>query len=40
MLVDGAKVDAFHTPHAGSEIEATRIAKQAIDAGKVSAARD
>jgi hypothetical protein len=40
MLVDGAKVDAFHTPHVGSEIEATRVAKQTIDAGKVSAARD
>jgi hypothetical protein len=40
MLVDGAKVDVFHTAHTGSEIEATRVAKQAIDAGKVSAARD
>jgi hypothetical protein len=40
MLVDGAKVDAFHTPHAGSENEATKIAKQAIDAGKVAVARD
>jgi hypothetical protein len=40
MLVDGAKVDAFHTPHAESENEATRIAKQAIDAGKISVARD
>ena len=40
MLVDGAKVDAFHTPHADSEVEVTRIAKQAIDAGKVSVARD
>jgi hypothetical protein len=40
MLVDGAKVDAFHTPHADSENEATRIAKQAIDAGKVAVARD
>jgi hypothetical protein len=40
MLVDGAKVDAFHTPHADSENEATRIAKQAIDTGKVSVARD
>jgi hypothetical protein len=40
MLVDGAKVDVFHTPHAGSEIEATRIAKQAIDTKKVSQARD
>jgi hypothetical protein len=40
MLVDGAKVDAFHTPHANSENEATRIAKQAIDTGKVSAAGD
>ena len=40
MLVEGAMVDAFHTAHVGSEIEATRIAKQAIDAGKVAAARD
>jgi hypothetical protein len=40
MLVDGAKVDVFHTPHAGSENEAAGIAKQAIDTGKVSAARD
>jgi hypothetical protein len=40
MLVDAAKVDAFHTPHADSENEATRIAKQAIDTGKVSIARD
>jgi hypothetical protein len=40
MLVDGAKVDAFHTPHADSENEASRIAKQVIDTGKVSAARD
>jgi len=40
MLVDGAKVDAFHTPHASSENEATRLAKQAIDTGKVSVARN
>jgi len=40
MLVDGAKVDAFHTPHAESENDATRIAKQAIDTEKVSEARD
>jgi hypothetical protein len=40
MMVDGAKVDEFHTPHADSENEATRIAKQAIDMGKVSAARN
>jgi len=40
MLVDGAKVDAFHTPHAGSENEAIALAKQAIDARKVSVARD
>jgi hypothetical protein len=40
MLVDGAKVDAFHTPHADSEIEATRIAKQAIDTKKIPVARD
>jgi hypothetical protein len=40
MLVDGAKVDTFHTAHAGSEIEATRIAKEAIDSRKVSVARD
>jgi hypothetical protein len=40
MLVDGAKVDAFHTPHAGSENEAITLAKQAIDARTVSVARD
>jgi hypothetical protein len=40
MLVDGAKVDVFHTPHVDSENEATRIAKAAIDTKKVSAARD
>lgn len=40
MLVDGAKVDVFHTPHADSENEATRIAKQAIDTGKVSLTPD
>jgi hypothetical protein len=40
MLVDGAKVDVFNTPHAGSENEATRTAKQTIDTGKVSAAWD
>jgi hypothetical protein len=40
MLIDGAKVDVFHTPHAASEIEATRIAKVAIDTKKVSVARD
>ena len=40
MLVDGAKIDVFHTPHASSENEASRLAKQAIDAGKVSTARD
>jgi hypothetical protein len=39
MLVDGAKVDAFHTPHADSENEASRIAKEAIDTGKISTAR-
>jgi hypothetical protein len=40
MLIDGANVDAFHTPHVVSENEATRIAKQAINTGKISAARD
>ena len=40
MLIDGAKVDAFHTPHADSENEVIGIAKQAIDTGKVAAARD
>jgi hypothetical protein len=36
MLVDGAQVDVFHTPHADSENEATRIARQAIDMKKIS----
>ena len=36
MLVDGTKVDVFHTPHAESEIEASRIAKQAIDTKKIA----
>jgi hypothetical protein len=40
MLVDGAKVDVFHTPHVDSENDAIRIAKEAIDTKKVSAARD
>jgi hypothetical protein len=40
MLVDGAKVDAFHTPHVLSENEAVRIAKHAIDTKKVSVAED
>jgi hypothetical protein len=40
MLVDGAKVDAFHTPHVTSENEAVRIAREAIDTRKVSVARD
>jgi hypothetical protein len=40
MLIDGAKVDVFHTPHADSEIEAVRIAKEAIDTKKVSVVRD
>jgi hypothetical protein len=40
MLVDGAKVDAFHTPHVDSENEVMRIAKEAIDAKKISVARD
>jgi folylpolyglutamate synthase/dihydropteroate synthase len=40
MLVDGAKVDVFLTPHVDSENEVIRIAKQTIDAKKVSAARD
>jgi hypothetical protein len=40
MLVDGAKVDAFHTPHVDSENEAVRIAKHAIDTKKVSVAED
>jgi len=40
MLVDGAKVDAFHTPHVDSENEVIRIAKEAIDSRKVFVARD
>lgn len=36
MLVDGTKVDVFHTPHAELEIEASRIAKQAIDTKKIA----
>jgi hypothetical protein len=40
MLVDGAKVDVFHTPHVDSENEVIRIAKEAIDTRKVSVARD
>lgn len=40
ILVDSAKVDVFHTAHAGSENEVIGIAKQAIDAGKVSVARN
>jgi hypothetical protein len=40
MLIDGAKVDAFDTPHVDSENEVIRIAKEAIDTKKVSVARD
>ena len=40
MLVDGEKVDVFHPPHASSENEATRFAKQAIDTKKISIAHD
>jgi hypothetical protein len=40
MLVDGAKVDAFHTPHVASENEVIRVAKEAIDSRKVSVAKD
>jgi hypothetical protein len=40
MLVDGAKVDVFHTPHVASENEVIRIAREAIDTRKVSAAKD
>jgi hypothetical protein len=40
MLVDGAKVDVFHTSHADSENEVIGIAKHAIDTKKVSVARD
>jgi hypothetical protein len=40
MLVDGAKVDAFHTPHADSENEVFRIAKHAIDTKKIAVAHD
>jgi hypothetical protein len=40
MLVDGAKIDVFHTPHADSENEVVRIAKHAIDTKKVAVARD
>jgi len=39
MSVDGASVPVFTTRHADSENEAVRIAKEAIDTGKVSAAR-
>jgi hypothetical protein len=40
MSVDGASVPVFTTRHADSENEAVRIAKEAIDTGKVAAARD
>ena len=40
VSVDGASVPVFTTRHADSENEAVRIAKAAIDTGKVSAARD
>jgi hypothetical protein len=40
MLVDGAKVDVFHTQHVDSENEVIRIAREAIDTRKVSVARD
>ena len=40
MLVDGAKVDVFHTPHTDSESEVIRIAKHVIDTRKVSVVRD
>lgn len=40
MLVDGAKVDVFHTPHVDSENEAVTIARKAIDTKKISMARD
>jgi hypothetical protein len=40
MSVDGASVPVFTTRHADTENEAVRIAKEAIDTGKVFAARD
>jgi hypothetical protein len=40
VLVDGAKVDAFHTSHVDPENEVIRIAKEAIDTKKISVARD
>jgi hypothetical protein len=35
MMVDGAVVRAFTTKHASDENEAGRIAKEAIDSGKI-----
>ncbi len=40
MGVDGASVPVFTTPHADTENEAVRAAKEAIDTRKVSVARD
>jgi hypothetical protein len=40
MSVDGGSVPVFTTRHADTENEAVRIAKEAIDTGKVSAARE
>ncbi len=40
ILLEGASVPVFTTRHADSENEAIRIAKEAIDTGKVSPARE
>jgi hypothetical protein len=39
MSVDGASVPVFTTPHADTENEVVRVAKEAIDTRKVSLAR-
>jgi len=40
MRVQGTSVPEFTTKHADSEIEATRIARAAIDSRMISLARD
>jgi len=40
IRVQGTTVVEFNTRHASSEIEATRIAKEAIDGRMLSAAKD
>ncbi len=40
LRVEGTSVPVFTTRHANSENEVVRIAKQTIDSGKVSLARD